>query len=335
MTGRAGSTAGRTPEPTRQMGALIERLKAEDEGLADPFTLPHDQARAQFERSNSRWNVELPEMAAAKDITLSDGSQIGPITATLRIPFEPRPGFILYLHGGGWMFGSPHTHERAIRFLAASCRMAVIAPFYRRAPEAPFPAGLEDCKAAWGAAFAAAAAHGIDAGPGGISGDSAGANLAMATMLGALRESTPLPDFALLFYGVYSADFTTASYCMPDPPYGLTTARMKGYWDRYAPDPALRGDPLAAPLNASDEALSALPPLYLNAAELDPLRDDTLGLHERLRALGRHDVCHLHRGVVHGFMQMTAALEEARTAFALAADWLDTAGHSSNHGRKR
>lgn len=335
MTGPAGHSALRLPDPSPPMRALITRLKAEDEGLCDLFTLPLDEARAQFEQSNRRWNVELPEMAIAREIALPATSAPAPLRATLRVPIRARPGFILYLHGGGWMFGSPHTHERAIRMLAESCRMAVIAPFYRRAPEAPFPAGLEDCKAAWQAAHAAAAEHGIEVGPAGISGDSAGANLAMATMLSALREGTAGPHFAMLFYGVYGADFSTASYRMPDPPYGLTAERMRAYWDRYAPQPVSRNDPLAAPLNASEDALAALPPLFLNAAELDPLRDDTLGLYERLRDLGRHDVCHLHRGVVHGFMQMTVALEEARTAFALAAEWLDTAGYSSNQGRKR
>ncbi|MCT7376965.1 alpha/beta hydrolase [Chelativorans salis] len=330
MTGPAEPVDARLPELSPEMRALIKRLTAQDAGLPDPFTLPLDQARSLFERNNQRWNIELPEMAAVEEIVLPVVSGVGEIKATLRVPFHPRPGFILYLHGGGWMFGSPYTHERAIRYLAKSCRMAVIAPHYRRSPEASFPAGLEDCEAAWRATRAACPEYGVEPGPAGISGDSAGANLALATMLRARQTGAPLPDFALLFYGVYGADFSTPSYRMPDPPYGLTPQRMKAYWDRYVPDHAVRGDPFATPLTASDEALAALPPVYLNAAELDPLRDDTLGLHERLTNLGRNDACHLHRGVVHGFMQMTVALEEARSAFALAADWLEAAGYSSN-----
>jgi acetyl esterase len=71
-------------------------------------------------------------------------------------------------------------------------------------------------------------------------------------------------------------------------------------------------------MRASDAALEALPPLYLNAAEIDPLRSDTERLFARLSKLGRKDRFHLHGGVVHGFLQMTNVLEEARLALGAA-----------------
>jgi acetyl esterase len=74
--------------------------------------------------------------------------------------------------------------------------------------------------------------------------------------------------------------------------------------------------PQVAPLAAPDAVLASLPPLYLNAAELDPLRSDSERMFHRLSALGRRDEFRLHGGVVHGFMQMTIALEEARLAVA-------------------
>ncbi len=320
--------------PSADMQALIDRLIVEDRGLPDPFELPLNEARAQFDRGAARWNVELPEVAVSRDIALST-QQAAVGSASLRIPPDARPGVILYLHGGGWMFGSPRTHERAIRCLARATGMAVIAPPYRLAPENPFPAGLDDCWDVWCVLEEICAQQGVVAGPCGISGDSAGANLALATMLRAQSTDIPPPDFAMLFYGAFGTDFATPSYAMPDPPYGLVAAGMRAYWDRYVPEPDARANPLVAPLNAPDAALAALPPLYLNAAELDPLRDDTLRLHERLARLGRDDACTLHRGVVHGFMQMTVALEEARTAFDLAGDWLATAGVSLNQGRSK
>lgn len=72
------------------------------------------------------------------------------------------------------------------------------------------------------------------------------------------------------------------------------------------------------PLLASDSALRALPPLWLNAAGLDPLRSESEALAGRLAALGRPETLRLHDGVVHGFMQMTGALDEADSAFTEA-----------------
>lgn len=327
---------GNSPSPppmSAEMAALAKDLASESAGSPDLFSLPNDAARAQFNRSNERWNKDLPEMAVARTVHLEEHAtrDHGPIN--LRVPHSARPGVIVYFHGGGWMFGSPQTHERAIRCLAAACKMAVAAPVYRLAPEAPFPFGLDDCESAFQAIAASWETLGLEKGPIGIAGDSAGANLALATTLRAQQASTALPDFGLLFYGVFDCDFSTPSYRMSDPAYGLTSARMRAYWDRYAPDHTVRNNPLVAPLKASDALLASLPPLYLNAAEIDPLRDDTVRLSARLEGIRDVDRTVVHPGVVHGFMQMTLSLREAREAFGLAGDWVGSIIHSHNQGR--
>ncbi len=86
---------------------------------------------------------------------------------------------------------------------------------------------------------------------------------------------------------------------------------MNRFWRYYVPDPRLHGDPLISALHAPDALLRRLPPLFLNAAGLDPLLSDTLALVKRLEFLGvRHEFV-LHAGVHHGFMQMSARLREA------------------------
>jgi len=303
--------------PNPEMAAIMARLAAEDGHLPDPTTLPPAQGRAQAEAGNVRWNRDLPPMETAELMLPGDD---GPRPARLFRPPTAR-GAILYIHGGGWAFCSLGTHDRAMRCLAEATGMAVIGIDYRLAPEHPYPAGLDDSVAAWHALPAVLARHGI-AGPIGVSGDSAGANLALALMLREQAAGRPLPSFGLLFYGVYAIDHETDSHRRFGPGgYGLTTAKMARYRDWYAPDPATWTHPLVSPLAAGDAALRALPPLYLNAAGLDPLLSDTLLLGERLRALGRGDPVRVHRGVVHGFMQMTLALDEARTAFTEAGAW--------------
>jgi acetyl esterase len=303
-------------KPSPQMAAIITRLQAEDAGLPDLFALPPEGGRAQFAAAAARWNADLPEMATSRSLDRPG------LSGELRIPHNARPGLILHIHGGGWCFGSPETHERAARALAAEAGLAVLSVRYRLAPEGPFPVGLDDATAAWAAVTADPADFGAAGGPLAVAGDSAGANLALALCLRTQTMDLPAPAFAVLFYGVFDADFETPSYRAPGVGYGLTRERMMAYWDRYMPDAAARANPLASPLRADHGALAALPPLWMNAADLDPLRDDALRLRDRLRALGRDDPCVLHPGVIHGFMQMTTELDEARHAFALVGAWI-------------
>jgi len=291
------------------MRALLERLALEDAGKPDPTLLPPTEGRALAADANARWNRNLLPMAEERNLTL------GPdLPARLLVPeIDEERGAILFVHGGGWSFCSKETHERSARLLAIAARAPVVTFDYRLAPEHPFPAGVEDCVAAWRAFAGMMPGRAL-----GIAGDSAGANLAVATLLSESGSHRALPQVALLFYGVYAADFDSPSYVAQADGPGLTRAKMMRYWDWYAPDKAKRADPLLSPQHASDSALRALPPLYLNAAGLDPLRSDTERFFHRLRTLGRTDTFHVFDGVVHGFMQMSEDLPEAREATSLA-----------------
>ncbi|MGY9049898.1 hypothetical protein P775_23450 [Puniceibacterium antarcticum] len=297
------------PRPSAEMQVILDRLAVEDAGLPDPTLLPADTGRAQAEAANARWNVDLPDMTMARDASVS--APHGEIACRILTPKGTPQGTILFIHGGGWAFCSMATHERCARVLAEEAQATVVLCDYRLAPEHPYPAGLEDCRAVWDALAARQGPFAELSGPFALSGDSAGANLAMALML----DDAPQADCGLLFYGVYGADFETPSYIDRANGPGLSRDKMRRYWDWYRPE-ATRLDPLVAPLAADDAALAALPPLYLNAAEIDPLRSDSERMYQRLSALGRRDRFRLHGGVVHGFMQMTIALEEARLALA-------------------
>ncbi len=297
--------------PSPQMQAILDRLAVEDAGLPAPTLRPAAEGRAQAEAANARWNVDLPEMAQIDAVQIAGPA--GEIPCRILTPKGSPRGTILFVHGGGWAFCSMGTHERCARVLADEAQAVVVLCDYRLAPEHPYPAGLEDCRAVWAALSGGHGPFAALTGPFALSGDSAGANLAMAMML----DAGPQPDCGLLFYGVYDTDFASPSYvdCAQGP--GLTRDKMRRYWDWYAPD-AARAASQVAPMRASDAALEALPPLYLNAAEIDPLRSDTERLFARLSKLGRKDRFHLHGGVVHGFLQMTNVLEEARLALGAA-----------------
>jgi len=291
--------------PSPAMSAVLARLAREDAGLGDPTLLAPRIGRAMAEMSNVRWNLQLPEMEART--VLIAGLPARLVTP----PNDNGREAIFHLHGGGWAFCSPLTHEGAARRLALACACPVLTIDYRLAPEHPWPAGLEDAEAAWEARDKTRRWS--------MAGDSAGANLALGLMLRRIASGADLPHMGLLFYGVYGADFETESYrrCAEGP--GLTRAKMMRYWDWYCPA-AQRAEPTAAPLAATDAELAQLPPLYLNAAAIDPLCSDSEALVQRLHALGRTDRFDRVEGVVHGFMQMGSMLPEARAAFQRAGE---------------
>lgn len=297
------------PHPSDDMSKILNRLADEDADLSDPTLLPAQQGRLQAAESNKRWNKELPEMAQVRDVFVQGSA--GPIDCRVLTPKGTPRGTIFFIHGGGWAFCSMNTHERCARLLAIEAQATVVLCDYRLAPENPYPAGLDDCHSVWSALTDSTESLSDLSAPFAISGDSAGANLAVALML----DEANKPACALLFYGVYEADFNSPSYIECENGPGLSRAKMMRYWDWYAPQ-SVRRHPQVSPLVADDAALAALPPLYLNAAELDPLRSDSERMYARLTGLGREDQFRLHGGVVHGFMQMSLVLEEARLALA-------------------
>lgn len=303
-----------------EMAALMHRVAEEDGPQPDPTTLPAAEGRAAAARSNQRWNVDLPAMAGIREVHVPANEELGSALCRVRvlIPAKRSSGALVFVHGGGFAFCSPETHERCARVLAVESEMAVVVPDYRLAPEHPYPAGLMDVIACLRLLISDPAFFGLETGPLLVSGDSAGANLALAAMLHEQRLARPLPQGALLFYGVYSADHTSPSHLRFADGPGLTTAKMGRYWDWYVADPCARLDPLASPLGASADELRTLPPLWLQAAGIDPLLSDTLALGRRLHDLGRNDPVSVLPGVVHGFLQMTVSLKAARQALAEA-----------------
>jgi acetyl esterase len=303
-----------------EMAALMERVAEEDGPQPDPTLLPASEGRALVAQGNVRWNVELPAMAHIREYWIPADPSLGSAECRVKIlvPVESSPGVLLFIHGGGFAFCSPETHERCARVLAAESGLPVILPDYRLAPEYPFPAGLQDVVACLRALRSDPGAFGLKLGPLLVSGDSAGANLALAAMIHEQRCGRALPDGGLFFYGVYSANPSSASHKRFADGPGLTSGKMSRYWKWYAPDEAAHFDPLAAPLEACDAELLALPPLWLLAAGIDPLLSDTLALARRFEALGRDVPVTVVPGVVHGFLQMSVSLEAAREALAAA-----------------
>ncbi|MEM8952372.1 MAG: alpha/beta hydrolase [Pseudomonadota bacterium] len=285
-----------------------------DEQPFDRSALSVEEARAQMVANTEAWNEPLPAMAEARDFAI-DGPE-GAIGVRLLRPLDVESdGAILYFHGGGFVLGSLDTHHRLMRLLAIESRATLIGIDYRLAPEHPFPAPLDDCARA--VYWLQDEGKSIDIDPERIvlAGDSAGANLALASLLRARDEGRYPLSGAALFYGCYWSRLGTPSHQkFGDGAYRLSTEEMGWFWENYLGKHG-RGNVYAEPMDAD---LSALPPLFLNYAEVDPLADDTLELVTRLDKAGVVHECVAYPGLVHGFLHMTSRVEPAAAAMTAA-----------------
>jgi acetyl esterase len=129
-----------------------------------------------------------------------------------------------------------------------------------------------------------------------------------------------LPRAAALLYGVYSADDDTPSYrAYGGGDYVISKSLLGWAWDQYVPHRSRRTDPLAAPLHADLEGLS---PIFVSAAEFDPLRDDSERLVARLAQSGVDVDYRFLRGMCHASTMMGRLLPAASTQLAQVGEFL-------------
>ncbi len=308
-----------------EMERLFDWLTEQDKGQPDLSTLSMPEARALRAKQALRTNAELPDVESVTRHSIPGIGRAPAIECDLIVPKDALPGCIVYFHGGGWAFGDLASHARLARILANQTRSRVLYVDYRLAPENPYPAAHDDAVAAWRWAMARSAEDAGFRGPLTVAGDSAGANLAIGTVLREMDAGRPSPHGALLFYGVLSDDVNSPSYLRFAKGYGLNRAGMAKFWDLYVPESegpeSPRDEPYVCPVKASEATLAKLPPIFLNAAGLDPLLCDTLEFAARLEEAGGNFDLHVHEGVQHAFMQQTAHLAEARRAFELVGDF--------------
>lgn len=230
-------------------------------------------------------------------------------------------GALVYFHGGGWISGDVDSNDGLTRALADQSGAVVVSVDYRLAPENPFPAGLEDCYAAFAWTVENASELGIDPERIGVGGDSAGANLAAGVSLMARDRSGPKPSFQFLRVPALDDRLKTPSSTeLTDTPI-LAAPDLPNVWDFYLGQ-GLRGgpdvSPYAAPSRAED--LSGLPPAYVVVSEFDPLRDEGIAYAQRLVQSGVPTELHLVPGTFHGSSALPGVrINEKLNAEAVAA----------------
>jgi acetyl esterase len=215
---------------------------------------------------------------------------------------------LVFFHGGGWSIGDLDTHDVLCRQLANGARCAVFSVEYRLAPEAPFPAAVEDCLAATDFVLQQKDFLTIDASRVAVGGDSAGGNLAAVVSI-SLKEKIA---FQLLIYPATDQRMATASLNRNGEGYLLTRRLMETFRGYYLPRREDLLDWRASPLLA--QSLAGLPPAFLLTAGFDPLLDEGRAYVERLARQGNEVAYREYPDMIHGFIVMGGVLDTANAA---------------------
>lgn len=226
-------------------------------------------------------------------------------------------GTILFLHGGGWVVGSLDTHDGAARALARAAGCSLLSVEYGKAPEHPFPAGLDDAEAALDWIIAEGGSLGLSGDRVILAGDSAGANIAAALALRARDRGLRLGG-QMLVYPATDLAHESASVAAFATGFFLSRATLRWYIANYlgGADPA---QPEASPLLAPD--LSGLCSTLLVTADHDPLRDEGRAYAARLIEAGNAVTFREWLGTTHGFMIMDGVTTAARELIAVMGMW--------------
>ncbi len=308
--GKIGKTGHSTKEPVLEAAAReLAEVAAKPPFL---YELPPEEGRRTVEEFQSG-DVGKPT-AEITDLVVQ-GGPTGRVPVRIIRPAGARGILptILYMHGGGWVFGGPEVHDRLVRELAVGANAAVVFPDYDRSPEAKYPVAIEQCwtVAEWIAEFGAD--HDLDPRAVAVAGDSVGGNMTIALTLLAKRRGGTRFAAQVLFYPVTDASFDTPSYEQFASGYFLTREAMRWYWDQYTTDPDERAQITASPLRARTEDLEGLPPALVITGEADVLRDEGEAYADRLREAGVPVTAVRYGGIVHDFVTLNP-LRETRAA---------------------
>lgn len=302
-------------DETRGFNARLEAMLA---SLPSAHTVPPAVVRAgrRVGKGTFPAPVFLPEM---RDLEIP--GRAGALRLRVARPPSGARGVYLHIHGGGWMLGGADLQDTELTTLAAATGLVAASVEYRLAPEHPFPAGPDDCEdaARW---LLAHGARILDTPPiFAIGGESAGAHLAVLTLI-RLRDDGDLArcfSAANLVYGAYDLSMTPSQRAWGDRNLVLSRPLIDYFAGAFAPGRSLeqRRVPEISPLYAD---LRNLVPALFTVGTLDPLVDDTLFMETRWHAAGNACELRVWPDAVHGFNAFPLGL--ARLADAAIFEYL-------------
>ena len=284
--------------------------------LAQFFNAENNMAELGWAEQRARFDALGELLPKAPDKFEVEATTIGGIKGEWARTKGSRPdAALLYLHGGGYLIGSPKSHRHMVGALSVESDLPVFSADYRLAPEHPFPAAVDDAVAAYKGLLDKGVASARLA----IAGDSAGGGLTIATLVAIRDKGLPLPACAVAI-----------------SPWCDLAQGGEAYRSRAKRDPIVAKDGLdkmaAAYLNGADPRtplaspafadLKALPPLLIQVGTEEALHDDALTLKARAEAAGVEVSFESWGGMIHVWHIFHPILSEGRDAIARIGRYL-------------
>jgi acetyl esterase len=297
-------------------GASLNPILFKPEAISAETLAANEKFRKATAGAPNWWDIGAPAMRAAaasgkgafprpekssRATTIHvDGKGGHRVALRVIAPQRPR-GAYMFMHGGGMVFGSSEVQDPMLERIVTNTGMACASVEYRLAPEHSYPAAWDDCESAavW-LMKNAKSEFGTDVLT--IGGESAGATLAVATLL-RLRDRHGTTPFraANLCYGNYDASMTPSQLRAPekgDPVALVGKTSLRKYVEAYLPAGTNPRDPDVSPLYAD---LGNMPPALLSVGTFEPLLDDSLFMHARWIAAGNQAELVIYPGAPHAF----------------------------------
>lgn len=294
------------------MKQLLDTIGARMIELNHPALTDLSAEQSRYFYKEARSFFQTCEM---KDITVhNELVQSGDHSIPIRIyqpQSEEKLPVLIFMHGGGWVFGDIDSADTICRYFAFHANCLVVSVGYRLAPEHQFPAALMDVLAV--AEWAPQNVLKWKGNPDhiAIGGESSGANLAAAAVHWLNDQGKQVFMMQLLITPVLHHDFETESY-QSGYSFNLTKEKMEWFWNHYLSDPEQGQNPYASPLLA--EPFEDMPKALIVTVEYDPLRDEGKQYAEKL-ADANIPVSHLHyEQLVHSFPNMIGQVNRADLA---------------------
>lgn len=295
-------------------------------GAVPVSDLSPPDARAAIERFVAKWDLDpRPDVGATEDFAIPGGAPGVDLPARLYRPSGaegPLP-ILVFVHAGGYVFGSIETHDSFCRLICEGAECLVLSFEYRLSPEHKFPAAHEDSYAALCWAAENAGKIGGDPARIAVGGDSSGGTMAIAACAMAAERDGPRPVQLMLWYPGTAGGPPTESMKSFSEGYFLDSGLMKWSMGHYLNGPDDMASPWVAPLKMAD--FSILPPTYLMTAGFDPRHDDNGLFVDALQQAGVAAEFRSIPNTIHGFMFMLGGIDLAIDAANEGAAYLKKA----------
>ena len=280
------------------------KFKWKPEIVDDRFSV--EKFRADIDRSSAR--LKLPRN------TTADKIQLGKMNAEWIIPEEPQKGkVLLYIHGGGFISGSCHTHRMHVAKFARGCGLKSLVFDYRLAPEHPFPAAVEDCVEAYQWLLN----QGYQPEDIAVGGESAGGTLTLSLLLALKEKGVKQPKVAFSISPVSDLRCQADSFTFN----AKKDVAPMGSWDLWTQYYIGDNDPTHPVLSPLFGDYHGLPPIYICVGTHEIHLNDCENVANRAKDQGVEVTLKKWDKMIHAFPLLSPLFPEAKQAMQEICDF--------------